>query len=196
MPDATDGRIVVHATAVAIAGRGVLLRGPSGAGKSDLALRCLMRGQTPFSEGPIALIGDDYIELRVREAAPERTSGAGGGKCILEARAASETIRGLVEVRGVGLFRVRALDMAPVELVVDLTDRPETIARLPRAEDASVEIAGVRVARIRLDPFQASAVEKIIIAVSGERIGDDRLAPFSSNADPVGDGPDSDKPGT
>ena len=33
-----------HATCVALAGQGVLLRGPSGAGKSDLALRLIDGG--------------------------------------------------------------------------------------------------------------------------------------------------------
>ncbi|MEC9182929.1 MAG: aldolase, partial [Pseudomonadota bacterium] len=42
---------IVHATAIAIDGKGVLLRGPSGSGKSDLALRLLEAGGV--------LIGDD-----------------------------------------------------------------------------------------------------------------------------------------
>src|SRR6202035_866821 len=48
--------ILVHATAIAIDGRAVLLRGPSGAGKSDLALRLIDCGAR--------LVGDDQAELR------------------------------------------------------------------------------------------------------------------------------------
>ena len=50
---------IVHATAIAIDGKGVLLRGPSGSGKSDLALR--------LSEAGGVLIGDDRIALSVRD---------------------------------------------------------------------------------------------------------------------------------
>ena len=40
----------VHATAVAIAGSGVLIRGASGSGKSDLALRLIDRGAILISD--------------------------------------------------------------------------------------------------------------------------------------------------
>jgi serine kinase of HPr protein (carbohydrate metabolism regulator) len=57
----------VHATCVAIDGRGILIRGRSGAGKSDLALRLIDRGAR--------LVSDDYTILaasggRLRAAAP------------------------------------------------------------------------------------------------------------------------------
>jgi len=45
--------ILVHATAIAIDGRAVLLRGPSGAGKSDLALRLIDAGAR--------LVADDQV---------------------------------------------------------------------------------------------------------------------------------------
>ncbi|HEX3418624.1 MAG TPA: serine/threonine protein kinase, partial [Stellaceae bacterium] len=48
--------MLVHATAIAIDGRAVLLRGPSGAGKSDLALRLI--------DGGARLVADDQVELR------------------------------------------------------------------------------------------------------------------------------------
>ena len=35
---------MIHATAVAVDGLGILLTGPSGSGKSDLALRIIDRG--------------------------------------------------------------------------------------------------------------------------------------------------------
>ena len=78
------GRILVHATAVAIDGRALLLRGPSGAGKSDLALRLIDAGAR--------LIADDQSVLR-RE----------GGRLLAAVPAA---IAGLIEVRGVGILRV------------------------------------------------------------------------------------------
>ena len=42
--------LLVHATAVAIGGRAVLLRGPSGSGKSDLALRLIDAGAELVSD--------------------------------------------------------------------------------------------------------------------------------------------------
>ena len=51
----TAGRLLLHATAVAIDGRAVLLRGASGSGKSDLALRLIDAGAR--------LVADDQSEL-------------------------------------------------------------------------------------------------------------------------------------
>ncbi len=48
-------KTAVHATCVAIRGRGLLIMGESGAGKSDLALRLVDRGAT--------LVSDDYTLL-------------------------------------------------------------------------------------------------------------------------------------
>ncbi len=68
----TAGGVIptVHATAVALAGRCVLLLGPSGAGKSDLALRLLDRGWR--------LVADDRVVLTVENGAAvgERTATA------------------------------------------------------------------------------------------------------------------------
>ena len=62
---------IVHATAIAIDGKGVLLRGPSGSGKSDLALRLLEAGGV--------LVGDDRVALSVRDDFCRRT-GAGDNR--------------------------------------------------------------------------------------------------------------------
>ena len=47
----------IHATAVLLDGKGVVLRGPSGSGKSDLALRLI-------DEGAI-LIADDRVDVKI-----------------------------------------------------------------------------------------------------------------------------------
>ena len=46
----TAGPELLHATAIAINGAGVLLLGPSGSGKSDLALRLIDRGAVLISD--------------------------------------------------------------------------------------------------------------------------------------------------
>jgi serine kinase of HPr protein (carbohydrate metabolism regulator) len=124
----------IHATAVAIGGRAVLLVGPSGSGKSDLALRLIDRGA--------ALIADDRVALtRVGDhltAAPP------------------PMIAGLIEVRGVGLITVPHVAGVRVALVVDLT---APIDRLPQA--MTREVAGVALPAVALAAFEASAPLKV-----------------------------------
>lgn len=105
---ATEEKIV-HASAVAVGpgDRGVLVVGASGRGKSALALNLMALGA--------CLVGDDRIRLR-RE----------GDRIMLRPHAA---LRGMIEARGVGLLRAKALPSAPLALIVDL-DIVET-ARLP-----------------------------------------------------------------
>lgn len=135
----------VHGTAVAARGgdgvwRAVLLTGRPGAGKSDLALRLIGRGWR--------LVGDDYLHLF-----------ASGGRLWA---APPETIAGRMEARGVGVVPVPHLGVARVVLAVELT--AGEVERLP--EPAFRDIAGVTVPALRLDPREASAVEKVAVAAA------------------------------
>ncbi|TVR96800.1 MAG: hypothetical protein EA406_11025 [Rhodospirillales bacterium] len=131
----------VHATCVAIDGRGVLLRGPSGAGKSDLALRLI--------SGGAELVADDYIDVDCRVG--NRLFGS-----------APPGIRGLLEVRGVGVVRVASRPVVEIAVVADLVP-PADVDRMPAA--GFVTIAGIRLPRYRIAPFEASAPAKIHLAV-------------------------------
>jgi serine kinase of HPr protein (carbohydrate metabolism regulator) len=124
----------IHATAVAIGGRAVLLVGPSGSGKSDLALRLIDRGAVLIADDRVALtrVGDHLT------AAPP------------------PTIAGVIEVRGVGLIAVPHVAGVRVALVVDLAARP---ARLPEA--MTRDVAGVAVPAVALAAFEASAPLKV-----------------------------------
>lgn len=93
----------VHATAVALAGRGLLIFGPSGSGKSSLAL-ALIAGST--ARCPIRLVGDDRILL---------TQGPHG----LVARP-HPRIAGFIERRGLGIVSVPFVASAPVVAIIDL----------------------------------------------------------------------------
>jgi serine kinase of HPr protein (carbohydrate metabolism regulator) len=130
----------VHGTSVARDGKAVLITGASGAGKSDLALRLIDRGAK--------LVSDDYTILTQVE-----------GQLIGRA---PDTIKGKIEVRGVGIVKQDVLQDVPVALVVDLADPAE---RFPM--DAKTRlIAGLHVPIIGLNPFEASAPIKVEIALS------------------------------
>jgi RNase adaptor protein for sRNA GlmZ degradation len=132
--------ILAHATSVSIDGKGVLLRGPSGGGKSDIALRLIAAGAI--------LVADDQTALSVESG-------------ILFA-SAPPTIAGCIELRGIGIRRLDHLDHVPVILVVDLVDAGG-VDRLPEPEWVVIE--GVALPLLRLDPFEASAAAKLILAV-------------------------------
>ncbi len=134
--------VLVHATCIALDGRGVLLRGAPGAGKSDLALRLI--------EGGASLVADDRVSL------------AGEGGRLVAAPPAA--IAGLLEVRGVGIVSMDHVPRCPLDLVVDLV-APEALARMPEA--ATVELCGHRIAHAMLAPFEASAPAKLRLALAG-----------------------------
>ncbi len=136
--------ILVHGTCVQFAGAGVLLRGPSGSGKSDLALRLIGAGAR--------LVADDQVTITVTD---ERlTAGA------------PETTAGLLEVRGLGLIEMDTAAETRLDLVVDLVV-PEAVERMP--EPAFVDIQGCKLPLFRLAPFQASAVDKVRLAIHAVR---------------------------
>ena len=132
--------ISCHASSVEIEGRGVLLRGPSGAGKSDLALRLVDGGGT--------LISDDYTDITFRH-----------GCAFLSP---PENIAGRIEVRGLGLMSLAYVHDIPLALVFDLVSYEE-IERAPTAEVVTFD--GIDIPRRDLDPFMASAVAIVRLAL-------------------------------
>ncbi|HEX5183883.1 MAG TPA: HPr kinase/phosphatase C-terminal domain-containing protein [Allosphingosinicella sp.] len=125
----------VHATCVAIGGRGVLIRGRSGSGKSDLALRLIDRGAR--------LVGDDYVTLAQE-----------GGRILA---CAPETIAGKLEVRGIGIVEIEPVADVPICLVIDLDRSPE---RLPDRMDEAV-LPGAAIPILGLAALEASAPLKL-----------------------------------
>jgi HPr kinase/phosphorylase len=138
----SEETLLVHATAVAIDGRAVLLRGPSGSGKSDLALRLIDAGAR--------LVSDDYSQLRHQE-----------GAILVRAPG---PISGLIEARGVGILKVEALAAAPLALIADLV-APHHVDRLP--EPRSETIFGLAIPVVAIAPFEASAPIKLRFALAG-----------------------------
>jgi HPr kinase/phosphorylase len=121
----------IHASAVLVGDRAVLIRGPSGAGKSRLAFDLILAGRA--GQIPAALlVGDDRVTL---EASQDR----------LMVRPAA-AIAGLIEIRGLGIRRCDFASEAIVGLVVDLN--ADDAERLPPPEALNTTIAGVKLARI------------------------------------------------
>ncbi|MBB3997759.1 HPr kinase/phosphorylase [Aureimonas pseudogalii] len=142
----------LHATALLVGGRGILIRGPSGSGKSSLALSLLRRGGNPGD--PARLVADDQVAVE-----------AEGGRVWLSPFAATA---GLIEIRGVGILTVPHAARAPLDLVVDLGERAPLV-RLP--EPSFAVIASQPVVRILLparDPaFGADVVLTVLEAEDG-----------------------------
>jgi hypothetical protein len=140
---AAEEAVELHATAVAIEGRGLLLRGRSGTGKSDLALRLI--------DGGAELISDDRVRiLRAGEALLLRAPSALPPE--LESR---------LEVRGLGIFKVPGRPEAPLALVADLLPG-RNLDRLPGPQ--SCRYLGLERPLVMLDPFLASAPAKLRLA--------------------------------
>ena len=103
LPDARFGMIPpeplrLHASSVAVDGRGLLILGPSGAGKSSLALQMIAAGAR--------LVADDQVILSAENRVLYASS--------------PPALQGLIEARGVGLLRADAVGPVPVHLAVDL----------------------------------------------------------------------------
>lgn len=129
----------VHATAVAIGERGVLLLGGSGMGKSDLALRLIDRGAR--------LVADDRCVVAVRHGALVASP--------------AESLAGKIEVRGLGIMTLPHRADVPLWLAVRLVERYE---RLP--DGGPVEpLNGHVLPALWLSAFESSAPIKIEMAV-------------------------------
>lgn len=129
----------IHATAVAITGRAVLLIGPPESGKSDLALRLIDRGATLIADDRVVVTRDGDT---VRAAPPA-------------------VLAGLIEIRGVGIVARPWVADVPIALVVDLVTLPP---RLPEA--ATIDLVGVAVPCVALAAFEASSAVKVEFALA------------------------------
>jgi HPr kinase/phosphorylase len=121
----------VHASAVLVGNRAVLIRGPSGAGKSHLAFDLILAGRSGQIPHAV-LVGDDRVHLD-----------ASRGQLVV--RPARE-LAGLIEIRGLGIRRCDFAEEAIVGLVVDLS-APDA-ERLPPPQALQVRIYGIEIPRI------------------------------------------------
>ncbi len=133
----------LHATTVFFEDKGLLILGPPGSGKSDLALRLIDQGGI--------LVADDRCELEV------------GSKGELTA-SAPENLKGLLEVRGLGLVKIPARARCSIDIVVQLVRNSNDVVRMPEAR--SYTLLDRKIPAIEIWPFAGSTVPLIKLALS------------------------------
>ncbi len=137
----------LHASCVSLNSKGVLLLGKSGVGKSDLALRMLSRGAM--------LVADDQVIIHKIDEEHEYLIAT-----------VDESIRGLLEIRGVGLVNYPVAANIPVMLAVELVRR-EDMEHIPTPQH--FECLGIRVPKIAINGFDSSSPDKIFAAMHALR---------------------------
>lgn len=120
----------VHASAVLIGERGVLIRGASGSGKSSLVW-ALIDAEPACN----ALIADDRVILSAAHGRLLATAAPG--------------LAGLIELRGQGILQMTHVSPAVIDLVVDLAPDADC-PRLPEAADGMATLAGITLPRLLL----------------------------------------------
>jgi serine kinase of HPr protein (carbohydrate metabolism regulator) len=148
-PDAT-----IHASAVLVGPKAVLIRGPSGSGKSRLAWDLLIaatQGLVPFAR----LVADDraYLEKHA-------------GRLVVRP---AQSLAGLIEIRGLGIRKVEVEPLAVVGLVVDL-DAADG-ARHPEKAGGTVVVDGVLLPRLGVAAREAG-LPLVLAAVRTPSEGD------------------------
>jgi HPr kinase/phosphorylase len=151
----------VHASAVLVDNRAVLIRGPSGAGKSRLAFDLILAGRAGQIPRAV-LVGDDRVHLDTRD-----------GKLVV--RPARE-LAGLIEIRGLGIRRCDHAEEAIVGLVVDLS--AADAERLPPPESLVTQIYGIKIPRIPVG-VSYTALPLVVAALT--------MTAISSSAQPSAD---------
>ena len=125
------GDASVHASAVLVGDRAVLIRGPSGSGKSRLAFDLILAGRAGQIPKAV-LIGDDRVHLD-----------AAGGQLVVRP---AGVLAGLIEIRGLGIFGCDHVPEAVVGMVVDLA--AGDAERLPPPEALRARLKGIELPRI------------------------------------------------
>jgi HPr kinase/phosphorylase len=136
----------IHASAVLVGARALLIRGPSGSGKSRLAFDLISAAGGPVRFA--RLVADDRAELE-----------AAGGRLLVRPAPA---LAGLIEVHGLGIRRLPYEPVAVVGLVADLA--AVDAQRLPEREQTRIIIDGIALARVAVAPGEA-ALPRVIAAL-------------------------------
>ncbi len=144
----------IHASAVLVGPKALLIRGSSGAGKSLLAwdlLQAAAQGLLPFAR----LVADDRVHHDVQT-----------GRLLVRP---APHLAGMLEIRGLGLRRLLYEAVAVIGMVVDLAAADAD--RLPAPEASKTVISGVSLPRLAIAPGQA-ALPLVLAALRTTPVGD------------------------
>lgn len=135
----------LHATAVVIGERGIVIVGPSGAGKTTLALALLdhFAGVGQFAR----LISDDQVFLSAK-----------GARVVCRAPA---SIAGLAEVHGIGPQPVAYERSAVIDLCLELVEGQTERFQ----EQASLSVDGCSIPKIRVPARNVPAALQIVLSM-------------------------------
>lgn len=137
----------IHASAVLIGARAVLIRGPSGSGKSQLVwgvLQAAAAGMLKFAR----LVADDRAHVEARH-----------GRLLVRP---AWNLAGLLELRGVG---IRTMAFEPVAVVGLVADLAAESGRLPATGDAQATVEGIQLPCLQL--MQPERTRRAVAAHGG-----------------------------
>jgi len=137
----------IYGNCVDINGSGIILLGKSGSGKSDITYRLI-------NNHGAKLVSDDHIVI-------EKNDNHLIAKSV-------ESIKGLIEVRNIGIIKTDYVEKTNIKLVVEL-DIDDELTRMP--EDDFIEVNGIKIKKIKLNPFEQSTELKIVTGLKIE-LGD------------------------
>jgi HPr kinase/phosphorylase len=128
----------LHASCVEKNGQGVLLRGHAGAGKSSFALSLINRG--------FRLVADDQVRTRTEDG--------------LLIASPAEALKGLLEVRGIGILNFDYTSSCHVQYLIDLvpgymSDRMPTLSHF--------SLSGIPIRAFQMNPMDPKSIEKVLV---------------------------------
>ena len=115
MSESVEHSLTLHANCLILGNKGVLLKGESASGKSALTLALVERASWSGNYG--CLVSDDYTELFLKQ---KKLYGR-----------APEKLRGGIEIRGAGLYRMAFEPEVAINFVVSLSKEAK---RFPEGE--------------------------------------------------------------
>ncbi len=139
MTMSNDSRQSIHATAVGIRQKGVLIIGPSGSGKSDLALHLIDRGAQLISDDQVIVTFENDIAIL---NPPQK-------------------IAGKIEVYALGVFEIPFVKNIALSMIVKLSNDSE---RFPFSKPTD-RFYDIDVPSITLDSNRSTAAIKVELAL-------------------------------